>query len=214
MIRIIVVGDIRLYREGVESYLRQVDGFAVVGVGASQDDAERLVDEQHPDIVLLDAAMPGSLQVVRELSSRPEPVRVIALTLPEVEQAVLPCIEAGIAGYVPRDGGLDDLVTVIRSAARGDGICSPRMIGRLWARLAQLARGQVSTTVNVLTGREREILSCMERGLSNKEIAAHLSIELATVKNHVHNILDKLRVHSRGEAVAALRRWASLEPRT
>lgn len=214
MIRIVVVGDIRLYREGVESFLRQIDGFTVVGVGATKDDATRLADEQQPDVVLIDAAMPASLDVVRELTSRAEPMRVVALTIPEVEQAVLPCIEAGIAGYVPRDGGLDDLVSVIRSATRGDGVCSPRMVGRLWARLAQLARAQSApTSVDALTSREREILACIKQGQSNKEIAARLSIELATVKNHVHNILEKLHVHSRGEAVAALRRTTSLEIR-
>jgi DNA-binding NarL/FixJ family response regulator len=155
--------------------------------------------------------MPGSLDVVRELTARAEPLRVVVLTLPELEQAVLPCIEAGVAGYVPRDGGLDDLVAVIRSAARGDGVCSPRMVGRMWARLAQLSRAHSDpTALDALTSREREILTCIERGNSNKEIAARLSIELATVKNHVHNILEKLHVHSRGEAVAALRRTASL----
>jgi DNA-binding NarL/FixJ family response regulator len=141
-------------------------------------------------------------------------MRVVLLTVPEVEQAVLPCIEAGIAGYVPRNGGLENLVTVIRSAARGEGVCSPRMVGRLWARLAHLARTQAAAApVESLTGREREILAYIERGLSNKEIAAQLSIEIATVKNHVHKVLEKLHVRRRGEAVAALRRTATIETR-
>lgn len=212
MIRIIVVGDIALYREGVASFLRQVDGFSVEGIGATAEDAMRLADARRPDVVLLDASMPGSLPLVRELAQRVDPIGVVALTIPESEQAVLPCIEAGVAGYVPRDAGLEELVSVIRSAARGEGICSPRMVGRMWARLAQLSRAQAPTAVaSVLTNREREILTCIERGLSNKEIAARLFIELATVKNHVHNILEKLHVRRRGEAVAALRRTESID---
>jgi len=211
VIRIVVVGDIRLYREGVASFLRQVDDFDVVGVAGSKDEATEVADHLQPDVVLLDAALPESLDLIRDLTRRADPMCIVVLTLPEVEQAVIPCIEAGIAGYVPRDGGLDDLVSVIRSAARGEGVCSPRMIGRLWARLAQLARAQSPTpTVEALTTREREILKCIERGLSNKEISAQLSIELPTVKNHVHNILEKLHVRRRGEAVAALRRTAMI----
>jgi DNA-binding NarL/FixJ family response regulator len=214
VIDIVVVGDIRLYREGVAAFLRQVDGFAVVGVAASAEDALHVTSVRHPDVILLDTALPGSLDLVRALTRGPESVCVVALTVPEIEQAVIPCIEAGIAGYVPRGGGLEDLVSVIRSAARGEGVCSPRMIGRLWARLAQLARTQEApTAVDALTTREREILTGIELGLSNKEIAARLSIELATVKNHVHNILEKLHVHRRGEAVAVLRRTAAVERR-
>lgn len=213
MIRVVVVGDIGLYREGVASFLRQAEGFAVVGVGETGADAVRLADETDPDVVLLDGALPGSLEIVRAITQREGAPRVVALTIPEVEHAVLPCIEAGIAGYVRRDGGLDDLVAVIRSAARGEGVCSPRMVGRLWVRLAQLARARTpETPVDSLTTREREILKCIEQGLSNKEIASQLSIELATVKNHVHNILEKLRVRRRGEAAAALRRTPAVDP--
>lgn len=211
MIRVVVVGDIRLYREGVASFLRQAEGLSVVGTGESGDDAVSLVESTNPDVVLLDLALRGSLDLVRELAQRPDPVRVVALAVPEVEQSVLSCIEAGIAGYVPRDGGLDDMVNVIRSAARGEGMCSPRMMARVWARLAQLARVQApGAPVDSLTSREREILARIEAGHSNKEIAAQLSIEVATVKNHVHNILEKLHVHRRGEAVAALRRSTAL----
>ena len=131
---------------------------------------------------------------------------MVALGVADADDHVLGCAEAGVAGYVPRDASLDDLVAVIESAFRGEAICSPRIAGSLLRRIATLAAGQNGTMpLAHLTGREREIVRLIDRGLSNKEIARDLGIEVATVKNHVHNILEKLQVRRRGEAAARMR---------
>jgi two-component system, NarL family, nitrate/nitrite response regulator NarL len=128
------------------------------------------------------------------------------LGLPETDEAVLAYAEAGIAGYVSRDGSVQDLVTAIEGAVKGELRCSPRLAGTILRRLAWRAAvgGDVSPRTT-LTSRETEIVRLIDQGLSNKEIAVRLGIEVATVKNHVHNLLDKLRVHRRSEAAARLR---------
>lgn len=207
MLRVVIVGEIRLYRDGVAQFLASTEGVEVLGTGTTAGDLLRLAREKSPDVVLVDIAMPHALEAIRELSTSNAPVRIVALTVPEIEREVLSCVEAGVAGYVPRDGSLEDLLMVLRLAARGEATCSPKMQARLWERLAQLARAQDhDDRTGALTTREREIMDRVERGLSNKQIAAQLCIEPATVKNHVHNILEKLHVHRRGEAVAAMRR--------
>src|SRR2546421_13075479 len=119
---------------------------------------------------------------------------------------VLASAEAGAIAYVPREASLEDLVAVIECAVRGEAVCSPRVAGALLRRIAVLATDGRSDRVPArLTKREREIMGLIDEGLSNKEIAKRLRIEVATVKNHVHNILEKLQVHRRGEAAARVR---------
>jgi DNA-binding NarL/FixJ family response regulator len=135
--------------------------------------------------------------------------RVIALNVPDDEAIVIACAEAGISGYVTEDSTLSDLVSAIECASRGELHCSPRVAATLVRRLASVSRGSLRVHVADLTAREREILELVAEGLSNKQIAARLHIGLATVKNHVHHILEKLQVQSRSAAAALLRGDAS-----
>jgi two-component system nitrate/nitrite response regulator NarL len=204
-VRVMIVADVRLYREGIAASLGHRSDLEVVCTGGSSD-ATRRVAECGADIVVLDMATARGLTLVREIASSASQVRVIAFAVEETENDVLLCAEAGAAGYVASDGTLEDLVNTIRSVARGELLCSPRIAATLFRALrAEAPESGTDRLALTLTAREREIAPLLERGLSNKEIASQLHIEVATVKNHVHNLLEKLHVGSRGEAAARLR---------
>ena len=206
VIRVLVVGDIRLYREGLAASLDREDGIAVVGSASDRRNAVAEGRRLRPDVALIDLAMPESHAAVRSLAAIDD-LHVVALAVPEQESEIVSCAEAGIAGYVTRDGSFDDLVAMIQSVARGETLLSPRIAATLMRRVAALAADRRRPPADApLTARELEIVALIDEGLSNKAIAQQLSIELATVKNHVHNILEKLRVTRRGEAAAQVRR--------
>jgi DNA-binding NarL/FixJ family response regulator len=204
MITVAVVSEVRLYRDGLSQALHGEDAFSVVGTAATLEEAVLLAERSSPDVALVDLAMADGLTTLRELAGNPG-LAVVALAVPDREQAIVTCAEAGIAGLVTRDGSYADLVEAIRSAARGDLACTPRVAGVLLRRVATLvAKRPAETQHRDLTAREREIAGLLARGLSNKEIATKLCIEVATVKNHVHNILEKLEVRHRAD-VAVVR---------
>lgn len=208
-IRVLVAGDIRLYRDGVAAHLSANIRYAVVGTAADRDTARELAQSAAPDVAIVDMAMADGLAVVRDISRVAPNTRVVALTVPEVERAVIACVEAGISGYVTREGSLEDLVAVVESAARGEAMMSPKMVATMLRRVCALAADRSAEAARAeLTLREVEIADLIKQGLSNKQIAARLTIELATVKNHVHNILEKLHVHRRAEVVAIVSRRA------
>ena len=205
MMRVVVAGDIRLYRDGVVVHLASEPELSVVGVAGDRSELVQRVREERPGIVVLDMAMAESLEAVRDLWHEAPDVRVVAITVPELEHAVIACAEAGIAGYVVREGSLDDLRRTIDSVARGESIVSPKMAASLLRRVSALAADRATPLpMEELTLREREIVGLIEQGLANKQIAARLNIELATVKNHVHRILEKLHVTRRGEIASRL----------
>ena len=210
MIRVLIACDIRLYREGLSLHLARQEQFGVVGSASTREETHRLALELAPDVVLLDMAMHESFEIVHELRGAVPDTRVLALTIPEADGAVIACAEAGVAGFVTREASLSDLVDAISSAARGEACMSPRAAAALLRRVSALAADRPPVpTRGELTAREREIVELVAVGLSNKAIAARLHVELATVKNHVHNILDKLQVHRRGEIAASMRRPAT-----
>jgi two-component system nitrate/nitrite response regulator NarL len=203
MIRVLIVAEIRLYREGLAAMLRaESESIDVVASAAGADDAVRAMRELVPDIVLLDMA-PDNAWLVRALEAAVPGTRVVALAVPENEREVLACAEAGVAGYVTRDASVEDVAAAVESAARGEVLASPRMVATLFERIATLALERSPESIESrLTARELEILNLIDQGLSNKEIARLLTIELSTVKNHVHNIFEKLNVSRRSEAAA------------
>ncbi len=210
MIRVVIVADTRLYREGLAQVLSRGQQVSVIATATGGEEALTRLPELEPDVILVDMAMTGGLRAVRGLVESAPGARVVALAVAEQDEDVLGCAEAGVSGYVPREASVDDLVRVIESVARGEAICSPRIAASLLRRVAMLAAGQGAALPQAqLTTREREIVRLIDRGLSNKEIARELGIEVATVKNHVHNLLEKLRVHRRGEAAAQMRGFPS-----
>lgn len=201
-----VFASVRFYREGIAGVLERA-GMNVVGLAAEWPDALDDVVAGRPDVVVLDVAGPRGLEIVRELRLSLPETRIVVLAIVEVERDVIAWAEAGISGYVTRDGSLDDIVRSVESAARREAHCAPNISGALLERLHVLASVRPSSpAVASLTTREREIASLLEAGLSNKQIALQLHIELPTVKNHVHSILGKLGVARRTDAASELRR--------
>jgi two-component system, NarL family, nitrate/nitrite response regulator NarL len=208
--RIVVVSDTRLYCEGLALSLARVDRVAVVGAADSLASALACIEEKDPDVVLLDFAMRDALALPQAIAASRMRVKVVAFSVADTEDEVCECAEAGIAGYVARSGSKEDLIAAVENAVRGEVVCSPRAAASLFRRLA----AHVQTTRQrpaqaPLTGREQDIIALIDRGLSNKEIARQLKISLPTVKNHVHNILEKLQVRRRGAAAALLREAAT-----
>jgi two-component system, NarL family, nitrate/nitrite response regulator NarL len=205
-IRTLILSDVRLYREGLAQALGSHSGLVVVGTATSPDEAIRMATELLPSVILIDHALPDVLHAVRLLGAALVSARVVVLGVVESDQSVLACAEAGVAGYVPREASLEDLVDTIECASRGELRCSPQLGVTLLRQLALRATGaDAAASRPPLTSREVEIVRLIEHGLSNKEIASRLGIQVATVKNHVHNLLEKLRIHRRAEAADRLR---------
>jgi two-component system nitrate/nitrite response regulator NarL len=202
-IGVYIVAAVRLYREGLALAL---DGEASIAERGSSADVGPLSDDPPcagADVVLLDMAVPGSRAAVRSVTRRSAFPRIVALAVDDDEDDVIALAEAGVHGYMTREDPLSGLVGVIQSAARGEAPCSPRVAAALLNRVRARARvGPRARDGAALTARETEIVSLVAEGLSNKEIASRLHLQLPTVKNHVHNILSKLGVKGRAEAVA------------
>jgi DNA-binding NarL/FixJ family response regulator len=207
--RLVVVADVCLYREGLANSLARRGEAQVLGTAATRAEAAALVGETRPEVVLLDMATPESPMIVRDARAAVDGVKIVAVAVAESEELVVACAELGLAGYVARTASLDDLVHTLRAVARGELVCPPHIAGSLFRRVAALAgRGAAPASpapADVLTPREREVLTLIDRGCSNKEISRRLSIELSTVKNHVHNVLEKLHVRRRSAAAARMR---------
>jgi two-component system, NarL family, nitrate/nitrite response regulator NarL len=205
-ISIFIVDDVRLHRDGLAGLLAGDRRTNVVGGGGSSDQLLARIDVLKPDVVTLDLTAPDSLATARAIGSAVPSAKLVAVGLGDGEEMVLRCAEAGFVGFVPRDANLDQLVEAFESAMRGEVSCSPRMAATLLRRVATLAADQAAPLPeHRLTARELEIIELIDEGLTNKEIAARLTIEVATVKNHVHNILEKLEVRGRAEAAARVR---------
>jgi DNA-binding NarL/FixJ family response regulator len=202
--RVLVVDDVELFRRGLRAALAGV-GFDVCGEAANAEDAVSAAEELQPDVVVLDILMPGlsGLDVVEKLIAVAPGCRVLLLTASESKEDLLTGIRAGARGYVVKDANFEDLARSIQDVADGGGVISTRMTGKLLDVLAHLLRHQDFTAAHkpVLTGREIEVLQHVAHGMTSKEIGRHLYISENTVKNHIRNILDKLGLHSRNEAV-------------
>lgn len=201
-----VVADIRLYREGLQRLLDAEEGIEVVATAGTSRQALVRQRSAKPEVLLVDQTVPDSLRLISTLRSASPEVKVVALTVEETEGEIIPCAEAGIDGYVTRDASAAELVATIRASLAGELRCSPKAAASLLRRVSQLAA--TGHPLRALTTRETEVLAFVERGLTNLRISESLGIEVATVKNHVHNILEKLQVGGRGEAAALYRRGA------
>jgi two-component system nitrate/nitrite response regulator NarL len=203
VIRVLIVSEVRLYREGLAHVLAAQPQLNVVD--ATGHDVLMSLRAGQPDLILADAAIVRTTELVARAANAG--VRIVAFAVAEDnEEEVLACAEAGVAGFVGRDATIDELLTALRTAVCGDLRCSPRVASLVVRRVAVLAGSRSQHRERLrLTRREVEIVALIDAGFSNKQIASRLRIEIATVKNHVHHLLEKLKVHRRGEAAAIVR---------
>jgi two-component system, NarL family, nitrate/nitrite response regulator NarL len=203
LVQVFIVADVSVHRVGLRELLEREPCIHVIGAAPTVPESIAEISDLAPDVVLLDVAGENRVAAITALVHAIPGVKVIACAVPETEQDVIPCAEAGVAACLPRETPLAELGATIERVASGESIASPRVAAMLLRRVATLAAR--SSPEGRLTAREGEILELIDDGLSNKQIARRLSIELSTVKNHVHNILEKLQVHRRYEAAARMR---------
>jgi two-component system nitrate/nitrite response regulator NarL len=203
VIRVYLVTATRLYRDGLRDALAR--SFHVVGTSADPIGAIAEIAASETDVVLLDGDLPNSVQAVGAVVDAVPRAKVIALAMPELEGRLIELAEAGISGYVSRDGSIEDLIDVVHSVSRGEMVCSPRMAASLLRRVTTLAAEHPVRPRVRLTDRQLEITALVDEGLTNKEIAQRLCIELPTVKNHLREIFARLDVSRRAEAAARVR---------
>jgi two-component system NarL family response regulator len=204
MRRLLIVDDLPLFRVGIGSALEAAN-FEVIGEATSALDAVEKSRELQPDVVLLDILMPGGsgLEVVDEIISVSPGSKVILLTASESEEDLLIGVKAGARGYVTKDTPMPDLINAIDAVDAGGAALSPTMAGKLLDVTKLLLRHEelLASRKPSLTGREIEVLGLVAQGNTSREIGEILFISENTVKNHIRNILDKLGLHSRNEAV-------------
>jgi two-component system nitrate/nitrite response regulator NarL len=211
---VFIISDVRLYREGLSWSLTHEGSLEVLGASGPSTLTFESLEGQAPDAIVFDITIRDGLQLARELHARLPHAKIVAFAVSDIDGEIVTGAMAGISGYVHCDGSIGDLVMEVHNAVRGELHCSPRLAARLLQQVASLslAGGKAASALDdagggarALTRRESEILGLVERGLSNKEIARALSISFATVKNHVHHILDKLHVRRRTQVLARLR---------
>lgn len=204
MIRVVLVDDQTLIRQGVRSLLALSDDIEVVGEASDGQEALEIVPKLKPDVLLLDLRMPNmnGLQVLEALAERDQQPPTLILTTFDDDELVLGGIRAGAKGYLLKDVALEDLLNAVRTLASGNTFVNPAITDRLLKGLkSHTTEFSALEQPEAMTGRETEILRLMAGGYSNKEIARALDVAEGTIKNHVSNILSKMGVRDRTRAV-------------
>lgn len=207
MIRILIAESIRLTRDLIGAALEGEPDMTIVGRVSTLDQALAFLASTECDLTLVGSTPPdeNALELVQSIRHLSQELRIVVMGLPEIPTVLLPYIEAGASGFVLRTDGVPELLQTIRSAAQNKALITPEMAAILMEKVARLSEKLAEMSIDVsdyeeLTERERKVLDLVATGRSNQEIADALVIEVGTVKNHVHNILSKLKVHSRRDA--------------
>lgn len=209
-IRLLLVDDQTLFREGLTTLLAAQPDLEVVGEAANGEEALRLASATKPDVVLMDLRMPilDGVEATRRLHTLHPNAHVIVLTTFDEDEAVFDGLRAGAMGYLLKDASIEHLLEAIHAAARGESFLEPVVAAKLVAeftRLSALPVAPVQTLAEPLTEREREILRLLKTELSTREMAEHLVVSVNTIKTQLKSIYDKLDVHSREEALEKAR---------
>ena len=199
-IRVLIVDDHAMVRQGIATFIETQDDIQLVGEAANGREAMARVAELAPDVVLMDLQMPemDGITATREIKARHPEVKVLALTSFVNDTQITPMLRAGAAGYLLKDISADELMKAIRAVQRGETPLAPVVAKKLIEGVA--APSDETRALAQLTEREREVLALLGCGMSNKEIAAQLSISEKTVKFHVSSILSKLNLNDRTQA--------------
>ena len=201
-VRVMIVDDHAVVREGLKNYLGALAGFEVVGEASNGAEAVQSAKKCRPQVVLMDLVMPvmDGIEATRALHEAQPDVRVIVLTSFADDDKLFPALKAGAVAYLLKDVGPKELAEAISAAARGETRLHPEISRRLVAGIAGGVGGAGERPEDQLTDRERDVLKCLAQGRSNKEIGAQLFISEKTVKTHVGSILDKLGLADRTQA--------------
>jgi DNA-binding NarL/FixJ family response regulator len=198
---VLILGSVRLYREGLAALLTSETRAKIATASPDElamgDDAE---------VVIVDGTAGDAVDIVRAVINLLPRSAVLVVAAPHDEQEIVAHVESGASGFVEADATVGELAAAVASLRRGDALCSPRIGGILVRRVSSVGATPHLPPLPELTARERDVVNLIAEGLSNKQIASRLVIEVATVKNHVHNILEKLQVNGRTEAAARVHR--------
>jgi len=215
-IRVLIVDDHALFRRGLQMVLEQEDDIEVVGEAADGAEAITMAVDAAPDIVLMDVRMPrrGGIDATSTIKQTVPSAKIVMLTISDEEVDLYDAIKAGAMGYLLKEISIDEVATAIRAVHGGQSLISPSMASKLLTEFASMIkktddRPQIPTPK--LTEREMEVLRLVAKGMANRDIAKQLYISENTVKNHIRNILEKLQLHSRMEAVVYAVREKLLE---
>ena len=202
LIRVAIIDDHPLFREGAVNTLVGVEGIEVVGEGATAADALRIAQEHSPDVVLLDVMIAGGgIEATSNVVGAHPNVHIIMLTASDDEQHVASALKAGARGYLLKGSGGEEIVQAVRAIAAGDSYVAPNLAARLLCKKADTIEVTAADNYHNLTSREAEVLALLARGLSNKEIARAFSCTERTIKHHMTGIMQKLNVRNRVQAV-------------
>ena len=207
-IRLFVVSGVRLVREGLARSVqtrRRID-VAVIGCAGFSKAETASIANLRPDVILVDLSNQDGIAAAQTLRVLSPTSKLIAFSVADTVEDVFACAAAGFSGYVPREACVDELLRAVRAASDGQMTCSPHIAAALFNQLAdRLTPPKPANGGSLLTARERQVLTLSDEGWSNKEIGRRLQISPATVKNHIHSILQKLQVDRRGQAAALMR---------
>jgi DNA-binding NarL/FixJ family response regulator len=218
VIRVLVVDDHRTFADALATALELERGIRVVGTATDAEAAVGVAKEEHPDVVLMDVRMPGSdgINATRAVKEAAPETRVLMLSAHEEEELVARAVDAGAEGFLSKGLPMKEVAAAVRTASRGDPLLRPEEVRRLLANLRR-RRDQDATArarVDRLTPRETQILQFMADGHSSEDIAEEMGISRHTLRTHVQNILFKLKVHSKLEALAEAIRYGKVRIRT
>jgi DNA-binding NarL/FixJ family response regulator len=205
-IRVLICDDHALFRRGLTMVLESEDGIEVVGEAEDGADAVARAEELAPDVVLMDVRMPNisGIEATRAIADIVPTAKILMLTVSDEEADLYEAIKAGATGYLLKEISIEEVATAIHAVMGGQSLISPSMASKLLSEFTNLAKKvdeRQAVPTPRLTDRELEVLKLVAQGLTNREIAGELFISDNTVKNHVRNILEKLHLHSRMEAV-------------
>lgn len=206
-LRVVIVDDHPLFREGLRAVLRHAPGMEVVGEAATGDQAVSTVADRSPDVVVMDLQLPGldGVEATRRILAAHPGIRVLVLTMLDDDATLVAALEAGAAGYLLKDSARAELVRAVEAVALGQSVFDPAVARRLVSFAAGHPSRRAEAAFPELSDREREVLGLVAQGHDNQSIARRLFLSSKTVRNHVSNIMTKLQVKHRSEAIVRAR---------
>ncbi|MBD0675599.1 response regulator [Kitasatospora sp. NPDC091335] len=206
-VRVLIVDDHPLFREGLRAALESAEGVLVVAEAERVADVPEAVARHRPTVVIMDLSLPdgSGLEAVRQLATREAPPPVLMLTMSDDDGNLLAALQAGARGYLVKGAGREEVLHAVRTVAAGGAVFGGEVAGRITALLAGARMREAGQLFPELTAREAEVLDLVARGLDNRRIARELVVAEKTVRNHITHIFEKLHVATRAEAVARAR---------